>query len=243
MQFFGQFGTVQAAQAGIEILWFVKVLETAPMGSLPQPALFIPVRPLAGWLPELALPVDAPVPLAPETATPLPAAPLPPPLAATPLVAPLAAMPDEPLPVTAPLVEPLFASPLPAPEPELAPLELTLPLMPLIAIPEALKPEPMTVPGVSLHAAAVTSATHGIVRSTTVRFIGRPCRVSKLERFARRGEHHNESPPHGQPFIPSVLSLPQVWPPMAKLINQTLRSWAPASSAASSRRLKLRDPQ
>jgi hypothetical protein len=48
MQFDGQFGTVQAAQAGIEILWLVNVLDEAPMAGMPQPALFMPVRPLAG---------------------------------------------------------------------------------------------------------------------------------------------------------------------------------------------------
>jgi hypothetical protein len=40
MQFFGQFGTVHEAQAGIEILWFVKVVDEAPTGGMEQPALF-----------------------------------------------------------------------------------------------------------------------------------------------------------------------------------------------------------
>jgi hypothetical protein len=166
MQFEGQFGTVQAAQAGIEILWFVNVLDTAPNGARPQPALFIPVRPLIGTLPELASPPPASVPLAPEPATPLPT-----PLAATPLSAPVdVKVPDESLPLRAPESEPT---------PTRAPLGLMPPLVPPLPPafdPMALKPEPATVP-VPLpppHATAVTSATHGIVRNARIRFIGRP---------------------------------------------------------------------
>src|SRR5260370_39748575 len=46
MQSFGQFGTVQAAQGWRGNRWFVYPVELAPIGILPQPALFIPVRPL-----------------------------------------------------------------------------------------------------------------------------------------------------------------------------------------------------
>jgi len=52
IQFFGQFGTVEGAQAGIEILWFMNVVAVAPIGGLPQPALFMPVGPLIGRSPE-----------------------------------------------------------------------------------------------------------------------------------------------------------------------------------------------
>lgn len=44
MQFRGQFGTVHGAQAGIENLWFVNDVVTAPMGGRPQPGLFLPAR-------------------------------------------------------------------------------------------------------------------------------------------------------------------------------------------------------
>src|SRR5258708_28166418 len=46
MQSFGQFGTVQAAHGMRGNRWFVYPVELAPVGILPQPALFIPVRPL-----------------------------------------------------------------------------------------------------------------------------------------------------------------------------------------------------
>jgi hypothetical protein len=60
-QFFGQFGTVHGAHAGIAMRWFVNVPDAAPMGGLPQPMLFFPVRPLAGSAPigPLASPASA----------------------------------------------------------------------------------------------------------------------------------------------------------------------------------------
>src|SRR6266404_4817131 len=48
MQSFGQFGTVHAAQGVNGNRWFVYPVELAPIGILPQPTLFIPVRPLPG---------------------------------------------------------------------------------------------------------------------------------------------------------------------------------------------------
>src|SRR5258708_14536301 len=137
MQSFGQFGTVQAAQGWRGNRWFVYPVELAPIGVLPQPALFMPVRPLVAIVPELALPLAAPEPLAPEAA---------PPPAPAPLLAPLLAkVPDEPLP-TAPLVEPVFASPLPAPIPTPAPLGLTLPPAPLTPTLGPVAPAPATGP-------------------------------------------------------------------------------------------------
>ena len=158
----------------------------APIGVLPQPALFMPVRPLLGKLPELAPPLAEPaplaepdplaepvapadpVPLSPETATPLAAAPLATPLDAAPLFAPaMARVPEGAVPL--PVAEPVVASPLPEPSP--APLGLA-PLAPAF---EPVAPEPAAVPGLSPpppHAAAAMRTAHGIERSEKIRLIG-----------------------------------------------------------------------
>src|SRR6266404_9837176 len=79
MQFFGQLGIVQDAQAGMAIRWFVNDVAVAPMGVLPQPAPLPPVRPLTK--PPVSPPPSAP-PLASASlaasgaAPPLPTAPL-----------------------------------------------------------------------------------------------------------------------------------------------------------------------
>jgi hypothetical protein len=140
MQFFGQFGTVHGAHAGIEILWFVKVVDEAPVGGTVQPALF----------PERCIPASAPMAASPFAVPALAS------LDVAPLVAPLALpAPDEPPPSSlagaAPLalldpdsppnpeLKPALPLPLPIPDPSAAPAaprlasSATVPLVPLSA--------------------------------------------------------------------------------------------------------------
>src|SRR5260370_4113600 len=116
MQFFGQFGIVQAAQGGMAIRWFVNPVELAPIGILPQPALFSPVRPLPGR-PPASPPLSAPLASAAPPAPPVPPVP---PLPATPpgvsLPAASIVAPPPPPPAEPPLPPPT-APPLPPDDP------------------------------------------------------------------------------------------------------------------------------
>jgi hypothetical protein len=162
-QFFGQFGNVHGAQAGIEILWFVKLLEKAPTGGREQPALFPerctkpascpdppPSSPIAA---SLAIPALASLDGTPVVGPPLEAPPAP--LAAP---APLAVLVSDP----ADEFEPAVAPPLAIPELEDA-IELPLPKAaapaPLAALP---LPATCSMPGLVwlalLHAAASKTA-------------------------------------------------------------------------------------
>jgi hypothetical protein len=160
---------VQPVHDGMTTVCRVNIVEDAPTGAFPQPAL-IPVRmsPVAPELEPLVAPLAAPeaaspgaplaapeppVPLvapdvlsAPLTVTPEPNAPL-----ATPLVG----MPEPPLPlVTLPLVSEPAPPPAPLVEPLPEPLEPTL----------APEPPPLSVDP-PLQATAVRRATHGSMRS------------------------------------------------------------------------------
>jgi len=120
MQFFGQFGTVQGAQAGIEILWFVKVVDEAPVGGMLHPALF-PERCIAASAPMAASPLAIPALASLDVA----------PLVAPVALPPLDASPPSSLSDAAPLVlldpdspadpELTPPPPLPIPEPPAAP--------------------------------------------------------------------------------------------------------------------------
>src|SRR5260221_14681459 len=90
MQSFGQFGTVQAAHGMRGNRWFVYPVELAPIGILPQPALFIPVRPLPAPSPAPPLPSAALASVATLASGAAPALPVPP---APPLPATLPAVP------------------------------------------------------------------------------------------------------------------------------------------------------
>ncbi len=158
MQFFGQFGSVQGAQAGIEIRWFVNLVDEAPLGAIEHPGLF-PER-----CSRAASPLTAASPLAvPELAS-LDVAPSGAPLALPPLneppasslgdAAPLELLdPDSPAdpelrpapasPIPEPAAAPAAAAPLPAPS-------VPVPLVPLGA-------EPGLV-WLALHAATMRTA-------------------------------------------------------------------------------------
>src|SRR5580704_11500531 len=160
---------VQPVHDGMTTVCRVNVVEDAPTGAFPQPAL-IPVR-MSPVVPELE-PLVAPLP-APEAASPL--APLATPEPPVPLVAPdvlsapLMVTPEPNVPLATPLVDtpeppvPLVTLP-PVSEPVTPPAALVEPL------PEPL--EPVLAPETArlsvdppLQAPAVRSATHGSMRS------------------------------------------------------------------------------
>jgi hypothetical protein len=141
MQFFGQFGTVQPAQAGIEILWFVKVVADAPIGVMPQPALF-PLRcfgqELAPSVPGVAASVATGALASPDAASfAIPT--LASPDAASFAVPELASL--DPVPLVAPLPVPPFEA-LP-PLADVAPLA---PPVPVAAVPEVRPVPPVPIP-------------------------------------------------------------------------------------------------
>ena len=161
---------VQPVHDGMTTVCRVNVVEDAPTGAFPQPAL-IPMR-MSPVVPELE-PLVAPL-AAPEAASPVAplAAPEPPvalvapdmklsmPLMVTPepnvpLAAPLVGTPEPPVPlVTLPLVSEPVTPPTPLVEPLPEPLE------------PALAPEPpRSSVDPPLQATAVRRATHGGMRS------------------------------------------------------------------------------
>jgi hypothetical protein len=138
MQFFGQFGTVQGAQADIEILWFVKVVDEAPVGGMAQPALF-PERCMAASAPmaasPFAIPALASLDVAPLVAPLAPPPPDGPPPSGLADAAPLGLL--DPDSSATPELEPAPPLPVtdPAAEAPLLPLSETAPLVPLTAGP------------------------------------------------------------------------------------------------------------
>jgi hypothetical protein len=161
MQSLGQFGTVQGAQAGIEILWFVKVVEKAPVGGMAQPAL-LPERRGAASAPmaasPLAIAVLASLDVAP-LAAPLGLPPLdepPPSLLAD--AAPLDVL--DPDSLANPELEP--APPLPRPDPAAAPAAET----PAAAAPLPAPSAPVVLVPVSTGRGLVWPALHAATSRT-----------------------------------------------------------------------------
>jgi hypothetical protein len=160
---------VQPVHDGMTTVCRVNVVEDAPSGAFPQPAL-MPVRmsPVVPELEPLVAPLAAPEaapPVAP-LATPEPPVPL---VAPDVLSAPLRATPEPDVPLATPLVGtpeppvPLVTLPLVS-EPATPPAPLVEPL------PEPLEPAlPTETPRLSvdppLQARAVRRATHGGMRS------------------------------------------------------------------------------
>jgi hypothetical protein len=160
---------VQPVHDGMTTVCRVNVVEDAPAGAFPQPAL-IPVRvsPVVPELEPLVEPLAAPdvEPLAVPDVEPL-AAPEPPVLLVAPdvLLAPLVFTPEVKVPLATPLVgapeplAPLMALPLMS-EPVTPPAPLVEPLPEPLA--PALAPEPLPLSvGPPLQATAVRRATHG----------------------------------------------------------------------------------